>query len=147
MQTRVARQRDALHSVMSKNGWAPKDDRVVRDELLKLDGKMRSWARNYSVKSLTDLNNIQDNEKDKVIQELGEYCREQDWASLMCKVLFSFDKVPFILLQALLVMDVFERMFVDPFFAFEKVGDGNGLPEPTVLDRLYKCMTQGKKNM
>ncbi|KAE8342567.1 hypothetical protein BDV24DRAFT_162458 [Aspergillus arachidicola] len=138
----VAHQEHALQSMASNNGWAPKEDRVVRDELLKLDGKIRSWARSYSVKSLTDLDNIQDNEKDKVIQELGEYCREQDWASLMCKVSFSFDKVPVILLQALLAKDVFGRMFVDPFFAFEKVGDDNSLPEPAALDRLYKYMIQ-----
>ncbi|KAE8396112.1 hypothetical protein BDV23DRAFT_144369 [Aspergillus alliaceus] len=141
----IARQENALQSMVSNNGRAPKEDRVVRDEFTKLDGKMRSWARNYGVKSLSDLEGVPDNEKDKVIKELGEYCREQDWASLMCKVSFSPDKVPGVLLQALLAKDVFERIFVDPFFAFGKIGDDNTLPEPAELNRIYGCMKQGKK--
>ncbi|PLB48505.1 hypothetical protein P170DRAFT_448191 [Aspergillus steynii IBT 23096] len=128
--------------MVSNNEWVPKEDRLVRDELYKLEMKIRAWARSYSVQSISDLADISDSERSNIMSQIGHCSAETDWGSLMQKMPISSEKIPAIIIQALLAKDVFEKIFADPFFAFPIFGDDGVLPKPSGMRNLYYTMLQ-----
>lgn len=130
---------------MEQGGWAAKEDRVVRDELAKLQDGLRSWARKYSrVAVNSDLESVSARQKDKVVEELKGYCVQTNWCSLLERMPISSNKVPPILVQALLAKDIFQTIFADPFFAFPETFGDPKLPNRDEMRLLYQTMKQCK---
>ncbi|KAL2827785.1 hypothetical protein BDW59DRAFT_171226 [Aspergillus cavernicola] len=123
-------------------GYAPKEDRLVRDELSKLGEKIRNWARRHSVSSLADLEGVSGDRKDLIVEELRGYTVQADWDTLIGKMTFSPSKIPTLLLQALVVKDVFERMFGDAFFAFTKFRGESNVLDSEEMRRAHNMMAQ-----
>ncbi|KAE8364463.1 hypothetical protein BDV27DRAFT_172353 [Aspergillus caelatus] len=121
---------------------APMEDRLIHDELSKLAGTIRSWAKRHSAASPNTLQGIPREDKDVIIEGLGEYCSEHDWDSLIQKIPISSGKVPAILVQALLSRLVFETLFADCFFAFTRNGNDGTTPERAEMVKVYKAMRQ-----
>ncbi|KAM0091074.1 hypothetical protein ACP6JD_005518 [Aspergillus fumigatus] len=120
----VARQKYALQSMVANNGYIPKEDQSIRDELSNLTESIRSWAKKNCFISFADLEEVPKPEKDMVIHQLTGYCSQPDWNSTMREISIPQNKVPMVLLHALLAKDLFEQIFTDPFFAFPKI-DGD----------------------
>lgn len=130
---------------MEQGGWAAKEDRVVRDELVKLQEGLRLWARKYSRSAVnSDMESVSARQKDKVVEELKEYCVQTNWYSLLKRMPISSNKVPPIFVQALLTKDIFQNIFADPFFAFPETFDDPELPNRNEMRLLYHTMTRCK---
>ncbi|KAE8135469.1 hypothetical protein BDV38DRAFT_252370 [Aspergillus pseudotamarii] len=138
----VARQGSALQAMVSNKGWAPMEDRLIHDELSKLAGYIRSWAKRHSAASPTALQGIPGEDKDMIMKGLGQYCSEHDWDSLVQKIPIPSGKVQAILLQALLSKVVFETLFADCFFTFTRIEDDNTTPERDEMVKVYSAMRQ-----
>ena len=133
---------------MEQGGWAAKEDRVVRDELTRLQEGLRSWARKYSRTTVnSDLESVSALEKDKpdkAIEELKGYCVQTNWCSLLERLPISSNKVFPALVQAFLAKDIFQNIFPDPFFAFPETFNDPKLPNRAEMRLLYQTMTQCK---
>jgi hypothetical protein len=139
-------QENALKSMLKKTGWAPKEDPTVREEFSKIETKLRTWTRDHGALALRDIEkDLQELDKNKIIQLLDGYCIQTDWQTLMTKMSISQNKIPAILLQSILARDIFEWAFADPFFLFTEMENSDSvLPKSNELKNLYTIMRQGK---
>lgn len=142
--TIVDLQGNALDSMAGSKGYAPKEDRAVRDEMSKLGEKMRNWARKYGATSLSELPAVSQEEKDLIMKQLRDFTLQADWDALTSRIPFSPSRIPALLVQSMLAKDTFERMFGDPFFVFTRLDGESNVPDATELMRLYDTMGQGK---
>lgn len=142
--TIVDLQGNALDSMAGNKGYAPKEDRVVRDEMFKLGEKMRNWAKKHGATSLSELPAVSQEKKDLIMKQLREFTPQEDWDALTSRMPFSQSRIPALLVQSMLAKDTFERMFGDPFFIFTRLDRELNVPDPTELMRLYDTMRQGK---
>lgn len=142
----IARQESALESLNAGKGPAPMDDQEVQCALVRLQDYIRAWARKYAVSSVAALEGVSEAELDLVVEELGDYCSEFTWLSLVNKLSISVDRIPAILVQAALAYVVFEWIFGDPFFLFSQteVADPGSLTDG--LGKIYNQMKLGKNN-
>jgi vacuolar-type H+-ATPase subunit I/STV1 len=139
----VARQENALQLLVANNGYIPKDDQSIRDELSKLTESIRSWARKHCLNSFADFEGVAEIEKDMVIHQLAEYCSQPDWNSMTREISIPQNKIPMVLLHALLAKDLFGRMFTDPFFAFPGNDSDHTNSAAGYFQRLYYIMLNG----
>jgi hypothetical protein len=138
----VARQENALQSMVANNGYIPKEDQSIRDELSKLTESIRLWAKKNCLNSFADFEDVPENEKDMVIHQLTEYCSQQDWNSMMREISIPQNKIPMVLLHALLAKDLFGQIFADPFFAFPKIDGDHTISAAGYFQRIYRIMIQ-----
>ncbi|KAH1589194.1 hypothetical protein KXX44_009487 [Aspergillus fumigatus] len=138
----VARQKYALQSMVANNGYIPKEDQSIRDELSNLTESIRSWAKKNCFISFADLEEVPKPEKDMVIHQLTGYCSQPDWNSTMREISIPQNKVPMVLLHALLAKDLFEQIFTDPFFAFPKIDGDHTTSTEGCFQRIYRIMIQ-----
>ncbi|GIC90506.1 uncharacterized protein Aud_006940 [Aspergillus udagawae] len=136
----VARQENALQLMVANNGYIPKEDQTIRNELSKLTESIRSWARKHCLNSFADFEDVTEIEKDMVIHQLTEYCSQPDWNSLMREISIPRNKIPMVLLHALLAKDLFGRMFTDPFFAFPGIDGDHTISAAGYFKRIYYIM-------
>jgi hypothetical protein len=139
----VARQENALQSMVANNGYIPKEDQSIRVELSKLTESIRSWAKKNCLNSFADFENVPENEKDMVIHQLTEYCSQQNWNSTMREISIPQNKIPMVLLHALLAKDLFGQIFADPFFAFPNIDGDHTISAAGYFQRIYRIMIQG----
>ncbi|KAL2862594.1 uncharacterized protein BJX67DRAFT_295736 [Aspergillus lucknowensis] len=140
----LARQEEALQSMTVNKGYAPKEDRLIRDDLLSLGEKMRNWARKYGMLSFAQLEREAGSGKELIINNLSGYCAHHDLDALAKELPISPDRIPALLLQCLLAKDIFGGMFTDPFFAFTRI-EGNSTRNPPTSEEmqiLLDAMTQ-----
>ncbi|RHZ47430.1 uncharacterized protein CDV56_104014 [Aspergillus thermomutatus] len=128
---------------MAKGGHVPKEDRVVRGELTKLQDGVRQWARKYAVDAMADIDSVPSQDKDQVIKHLKGYCIQTEWSSLVRKAPIPPNKIPFVLLESLLAKDIFGQMFTNPFFLFPEASDDSTLPDRMSMHLLHDAMKQG----
>lgn len=57
------------------------------------------------------------------------------------------NKVPMVLLHALLAKDLFEQIFTDPFFAFPKMIGDHTTSTEGCFQRIYRIMIQGTEDI
>ncbi|KAG2027435.1 hypothetical protein GB937_001178 [Aspergillus fischeri] len=138
----VARQENALQSMVANNGYIPKEDQSIRDELSNLTESIRSWARKNCLISFADLEDVPETEKDMVIRQLTEYCSQPDWNTTMREISIPQNKIPMVLLHALLAKDLFEQIFTDPFFAFPKIDGDHTIFAAGYFQSIYRIMIQ-----
>lgn len=143
----VARQKYALQSMVANNGYIPKEDQSIRDELSNLTESIRSWAKKNCFISFADLEEVPKPEKDMVIHQLTGYCSQPDWNSTMREISIPQNKVPMVLLHALLAKDLFEQIFTDPFFAFPKIDGDHTTSTEGCFQRIYRIMIQGTEDI
>ncbi|KAF7169280.1 hypothetical protein CNMCM5623_002076 [Aspergillus felis] len=136
----VARQENALQSMAANNGYIPKEDQSIRNELSKLTESIRSWARKHCLNSFADFEDVAEIEKDMVIHQLTEYCSQQDWNSMIREISIPQNKILMVVLHALLAKDLFGRMFTDPFFAFPKIDGDHTISAAGYFQRIYHIM-------
>ncbi|OOF90596.1 hypothetical protein ASPCADRAFT_135053 [Aspergillus carbonarius ITEM 5010] len=137
----AAAQEGALRS-MARGSWVPMEDRIVRDELTKLQEALRIWARGYSVTNITDVQHVPKEELDTVIKLLDGYCVQASWDSLTAQMTIPPARIPMIIVQALLAKHIFTMIFADPFFAFAVASRTLGLPGQRNMQILYETMKQ-----
>jgi hypothetical protein len=128
---------------MAKGGHVPKEDRVVRTELTKLQDGVRQWARKYAVEAMADIDSVPSQQKDLVIKHLEGYCIQAEWSRFVHKAQIPPNKIPFVLVEALLAKDIFGQMFTDPFFLFPGTSDDCTLPDRVNMHLLHDTMKQG----
>ncbi|RAH43078.1 uncharacterized protein BO95DRAFT_369359 [Aspergillus brunneoviolaceus CBS 621.78] len=136
----IARQESALESLNAGKGLAPMDDHEVQGALIRLQENIRSWARKYAVSDVARLENVSEAELDLVVVDLGTYCSEPSWLSLVNRLSISVDKIPAILMQAALANMVFEWIFGNPFFLFRRMETTDSLPLSDGLGQIYGQM-------
>jgi hypothetical protein len=129
---------------MAKGGSAPKEDRLVRNELTKLQDGLRQWARKYAVGAIGEFDGIPSQQKDHVIGQLEGYCVQTDWNCFVRQAPIPQNKIPYVLVEALLAKDIFGQMFADPFFVFPETNNDSTLPARTGMHLLYATMRQGR---
>ncbi|GIJ91445.1 hypothetical protein Asppvi_010410 [Aspergillus pseudoviridinutans] len=127
---------------MAKGGHVPKEDRVIRDELTRLQDAVRQWARKYAVEAMADIDGVPSQQKDQVIKHLKGYCIQTRWSDFLLKAPIPSNKIPFVLVEALLAKHIFDQMFMDPFFLFPESSDGSTLPGRANMRLLYDAMKQ-----
>lgn len=138
-------QGNALDSMAGNKGYAPKEYRVVRDEMSKLAEKMRNWARKHGATSIPEFPTVSQEEKDLIMKQLREFTPQADLDELISRMPFSPSRIPALLVQSMLAKDTFERMFGDPFFVFTRLDGEWDVPDPKELMRLYDTMKQGNR--
>ncbi|PGH03862.1 hypothetical protein GX51_03850 [Blastomyces parvus] len=136
----VGAQESALESMLKKSGWSPKEDPQIREEFEKLQEGLRTWAKSQSTPALANLDKVPDTEKEMIMKQLGGYCNQTDWQTLNMKMPIPPNRVPAVLLQALLARDIFEWMFTNPFFAFVEMEGHRALVKPNELMSLYVAL-------
>jgi uncharacterized coiled-coil protein SlyX len=129
--------------VMAKGGHVPKEDRMVRDELTRLQDAVRQWARKYAVEAMADIESVPSQQKDQVIKHLRGYCIQTEWSCFVRDAQIPPNKIPFVLVEALLAKHIFSQMFMDPFFLFLQSSDDSTLPGRANMHLLYDVMKQG----
>ncbi|GFF73946.1 hypothetical protein IFM53868_01199 [Aspergillus udagawae] len=127
---------------MAKGGHVPKEDRVVRDELTRLQDAVRQWARKYAVETMADIDSVPSQQKDQVIKHLKGYCIQTEWSHFVRNAQIPLNKIPFVLVESLLAKHIFGQMFMDPFFLFPESSDDSTLPGRANMRLLYDAMKQ-----
>jgi hypothetical protein len=144
-QIRIA-QEGALRS-MRNASWTPMEDGKVRQELTKLEERLRSWAKKNAVAEISSLEDIPTAEKNATVDQLEGYCAAGSCDSLTKRMAPNIAKrSPLILVQALLAKSVFETIISRPFFAFPENNANSGMPSAGQLFSLYNKMIQGDNN-
>ncbi|RDW64367.1 uncharacterized protein DSM5745_09778 [Aspergillus mulundensis] len=138
----IGQQEDALQSLVTNKWHAPKEDRYVRDELSKLNDKLRQWARNNSMATFSDTDSVALNNKNTLVELLSGYCACNKWATLINKIPAPKDRIPALLVQAALAKDLSERLFIDPFFAFDAIELDKSVPGPEQMRTLQSGMAK-----
>lgn len=102
---------------MENSGRAAKEDRVVWEDLAKLQDGLRSWARNYSNATVgSSLDCVSARQKNRVVKGLKRILHA-NCNSVTELMLISLNKVPPVIVQMLLAKDVFQSILADSFFA------------------------------
>ncbi|EGC46820.1 conserved hypothetical protein [Histoplasma capsulatum var. duboisii H88] len=138
----VGAQESALESMLKKSDWSPKEDPQVQEEFDKLQAGLRTWTKSHSTPILADLGKIPDTEKEMIMKQLGGYCNQTDWQTLITKMPIPSNRIPAILLQSLLARDIFEWLFTNPFFAFVEMGGDRALVKPNEWMSLYMALRE-----
>ncbi|KOC08107.1 hypothetical protein COH20_007520 [Aspergillus flavus] len=125
--------------------WVTKSSRQIREELSSLEAAMRQWAENYSVAEIRALDSLPIEEKDVILERLGGYCAQVDWTTLIEKAPTMADKIPALLMQALLAKDIFGSIFANPFFAFGESKEPSTAHSSQTLSYLYASMLEVNK--
>lgn len=123
--------------------WVTKSSRQIREELSSLEAAMRQWAENYSVAEIRALDSLSIEEKDAILERLDGYCAQVDWTTLIEKSPTMADKIPALLMQALLAKDIFGSIFANPFFAFGESKEPSTAHSSQTLSYLYASMLEG----
>jgi hypothetical protein len=131
--------------------WAGIDSKQVSWELTSLDGDMDHWAQNYADDD-PDTVEARMTAKDKqaIIDYLGDWCRYNDWDSLVASFppLAHVNRICLIL-SATVLKNIFECVFRNPFFYIDLGedwdGSGSDLPPPygVELDKLFQKILKG----
>ncbi|KAL2819287.1 hypothetical protein BDW59DRAFT_151585 [Aspergillus cavernicola] len=121
---------------------APQEDRAVRDKLSKLVDRVRAWARNYSLVLYSNLDGVPTSDKDLAMGSLDGYCIYDNWDMTIKKMPIGRDKIPAVLVQAILAKDVFERFFIDPFFALMSIEGDEYVPRPEGMRTIQHAMAE-----
>ncbi|PWY89236.1 hypothetical protein BO70DRAFT_418361 [Aspergillus heteromorphus CBS 117.55] len=129
---------------MAKGAWAPREHRVVRDELTKLQEGLRLWARTFSVGNIADLQQVSSDQLDMVIEALNGYCVQKNWRSLAPQIPIPPNRVPMVFIQALLAKSIFSD-FTDPFLLLGHLDHDLKLPGKEEMQNLYQIMIRGNE--
>ena len=145
-QIRIA-QEGAFRS-MKDASWIPKEDPKVRDELFKLEERIRLWAKRYAVPEISALDHISTVEKNTIVQQLDEYCVQNDWDTLIKRMRPTLQKrIPVLFTHAMLAKDIFENIFANPFSGFAEGDKNSSMPSTAKMSYLYEFMMQGKSHL
>ncbi|KAF3401417.1 hypothetical protein DPV78_005474 [Talaromyces pinophilus] len=145
LQQKLREAQEAAFRALKKGTWMPKEDHRVREEFVKLEENIRTWAKTYA---LSDISTLQAKitetaEKNRVLSKLDGYY-DGDWDRLVsCTKSLVQKRLPRILVQALLAKDIFEKIFDNPFFFLnEETEDEEQFRSPfgTQLIALYSEM-------
>jgi len=146
IETATSLQQQALKHI-EKGDWAPKEDNLIREEFSDLQEGIRLWSRKYGAGAVSDLDYLCEETRNSIISDLrkGGYCSESSWDTLIQKSGGYHDKIPTLLLQAMVAKDIFTEIF-HPFFPFtpDPINTTPDLPTPVQLDRVYRDMRLGE---
>jgi hypothetical protein len=131
---------------MTNGGWTAPEDRKVRDNFLRLQEKIKNWAKTnaFQIASGKDLDHLTVGQKQEIIKSLSGYCVSGNWDQIIQMMSPAVaKKVPYLFAQALLSKDIFGGMFENPFFTLEVLGDV-AFPAASQLFNLYRAMVESK---
>ncbi|PYI16839.1 hypothetical protein BO99DRAFT_339293 [Aspergillus violaceofuscus CBS 115571] len=114
------------------------EDSTIRAKFETLQDQIRSWARKYSASALADLDQNPRESKTTILRLLGPMCATSDWDILLERLAVSQNRIPALLMQALLARHIMSEMFKNPFFAF--VGSSDPWPSAAQLGHMYAVM-------
>lgn len=131
---------------MNKGGWTAPEDGKIRDNFLRLQEKIRKWAKNnaFQIASGKDLNYLTVDQKQEIMGRLSDYCVSGSWDQLVRMMTPVVAKrTPYLFTQAMLSKDIFDGIFNEPFFTLEVLGE-TILPTASQLASLYKAMVESR---
>lgn len=131
---------------MDKGGWTAPEDGKVRDNFLRLQEKIKKWAKNNAlqVASGKDLDRLTFDQKQEIIESLSGYCVPGNWDQIIQMMAPSVArKVPYLFAHAMISRDIFGGMFEDPFFTLEVFGEVD-FPRASQIFNLYRAMIKSK---
>ncbi|RAL15261.1 uncharacterized protein BO97DRAFT_306971, partial [Aspergillus homomorphus CBS 101889] len=134
-------QEAALKS-LNKKGPMPMEDHTIRDQLDALQDQIRCWTRKYSVPALADLDQISEPSKTGILDSLEGFCATTYWSSLVESLATWKDRIPALLLQALIAKDILAPMFRDPFFVWDGFSERSDMSGAMKMKNLYDTMEQ-----
>lgn len=144
--TATSLQKQAFKNI-EKGGWAPKEDNLIRETFWNLQEDIRLWSRKYGAEAVSEQNDLQEETRNDIVRDLreGGYCSESSWDALIQKSGGYSDKMPTLLLQAMVAKAIYTDIF-HPFFPFtpDPVRTTPDLPTPAQLDRIYRDMRLGE---
>ena len=148
LQQKLREAQEGAFRALKKGTWMPKEDHRVREEFVKLEENIRTWAKTYA---LSDISTLQAKitetaEMNRVLSKLDGYY-DGDWDRLVsCTKSLVQKRLPRILVQALLAKDIFEKIFDNPFFFLNEETENEEQfrsPFGTQLIALYSEMEKG----
>lgn len=147
LQQQLRAVQEGAFRALKKGTWIPKEDHRVRGEFVKLEENTRIWAKTYAFSDISALEaKITDTEKSRVLSKLVGYYYG-DWDGLVsCTKSLVQKRLPRILVQALLVKDIFEKIFDNPFLCLNEETEHEEQfrsPFGTQLIALYSEMEKG----
>jgi hypothetical protein len=129
---------------MNKGGSTSQGDEKTRNDLLRLEEKMKAWARKNSSSAGHQIMELSIDEKQEIIQELSGYCLQQAWDDLMGMMTPKIvERVTVLFVQAMLSKHVFCKFFSNPFFILEGQEQTN-FPASLQLFNLYQAIMDGE---
>lgn len=132
---------------MDKGGWAAPEDGKVRDNFLRLQEKIKKWAKKNAMQiaSGKDLDHLTIDQKRDIIMSLSGYCIPGNWDDIIQMMTPSMaKKAPYLFAHAILSKDIFGSIFQNPFLTLEVLGDV-GFPAASQLTGLYQAMKESKQ--
>lgn len=132
---------------MDKGGWTAPEDGKVRDNFLRLQEKMKKWAKSNAlqISSGKDLDHLTIDQKRDIIKSLSGYCIPGNWDDIIQIMTPSVArKVPYLFAHIMLSKDIFGGIFENPFLTLELLGDA-GFPSASQLTGLYQAMKESKQ--
>lgn len=145
LQEQIRLAQEGAFRSMKEASWIPKEDRKVRDDLSKLEGRIRSWVKRYAVAEISALGHISNAEKDTIVQQLKGYCVHDEWDSLAKSMRPGLGKrMAALLINAMLAKDIFKKIFASPFSGFPVSDEDSTIPLAAKMSYLYEAMVQGK---
>lgn len=132
---------------MGKGGWSAPEDGKVRDNFLRLQEKIKKWAKTNAlqISNGKDLDHLKIDQKRDIIKSLSGYCVPGSWDDIIQMMTPSVARrVPYIFTHALLSKDIFGGIFENPFLTLE-VLEGASFPAASQLTGLYQAMKESKQ--
>lgn len=132
---------------MDKGGWTAPEDGKVRDNFLRLEGKIKKWAKTnaFQIASGENLDYLTAGQKQEIIQSLSGYCISDNWDQIIQMMAPSVaKKVSYLFAHAMLSKDIFGRIFMNPFLTLEVLGDAR-FPAASQIFNLYRAMAKSKQ--
>ncbi|KAL3480532.1 hypothetical protein BJX99DRAFT_244272 [Aspergillus californicus] len=128
---------------MEKEQVTTIEDRKVRDELSKLEDRLRLWARTYAIDRDIVSVSASSKELNAIITALSGYCLQEHWSILRGRIPSLARKLRFLLMQATLAKEILHTMFTSPFFMFPSSRRFDNMPSQPQLDALYDTLLAG----
>ncbi|KAE8553648.1 hypothetical protein TMatcc_006902 [Talaromyces marneffei ATCC 18224] len=129
---------------MNKGGWTAPEDGKVRDNFLRLEEKIKKWAKTNAFQNVSgrNLDHLTVAQKQEVIESLSGYCVSGNWDQIIQMMAPAVaKKVPYLFAQAMLSKDIFGGIFENPFFTLDVLGEAK-FPASSQLFGLYRAMLE-----
>ena len=110
----IRKQQEASFKQMEDAQWLPVEERKIISNLDKLKRDMRKWARKSSVKDISILKSLREDETEALMRQLSNVIVLEN--GQLPKVIYNTARSPRLLLNALLADHVYMSFFRSPFF-------------------------------
>lgn len=140
----IRQQQEASFKQMESARWLPEDETKVTSDLDMLKKDMRGWAKTNSIKDISILKSLGDEESAALMEQFANVVVLEN--GQLPDALTTTGKSPILLLNALLTDNVYMNFFRSPFFfptRLQELSPNNSQPQG-VLEEIYHLANTGK---